>query len=63
MCVSANQFFNASWHLRTHWELDEQIAQKVQESENAERYITPIVAKGGAMQCDGEGTLITTRQK
>jgi agmatine deiminase len=48
--------------LRTHWELDEQIAQKVLESENTDRYKAPIVAEGGALQCDGEGTLITTRQ-
>jgi len=48
--------------LRNHWELDEQIAQKVLEVEDTDRYKAPIVAEGGALQCDGEGTLITTRQ-
>jgi len=48
--------------LRTHWELDEQIAHKVLEYENTDRYKAPIVAEGGALQCDGEGTLITTSQ-
>ena len=48
--------------LRNHWELDEHIAHKVLEIENTDRYKAPIVAEGGALQADGEGTLITTRQ-
>ena len=48
--------------LRSHWELDQQIAHKVLQYENTDRYKAPIVAEGGALQCDGEGTLITTRQ-
>jgi agmatine deiminase len=52
----------AAGGLRNHWELDEDIAQKVLEIENIDRYKAPVVAEGGALQCDGEGTLITTRQ-
>ena len=48
--------------LRNHWELDADIAHKVLELENIDHYKAPIVAEGGALQCDGEGTLITTRQ-
>ena len=48
--------------LRNHWELDAEIAHKVLELENIDHYKAPIVAEGGALQCDGEGTLITTRQ-
>lgn len=48
--------------LRNHWELDADIAHKVLELENIDHYKAPIVAEGGAVQCDGEGTLMTTRQ-
>ena len=57
-----NSWGGAMGGLRDHWELDEQIAQKVLEIEGIDRYQAPIVAEGGALQCDGEGTLITTRQ-
>jgi len=44
------------------WDLDDQVARKVLDIEELDRYRAPIVAEGGALQCDGEGTLITTRQ-
>lgn len=44
------------------WDWDDQIARKVLDIEGLDRYRAPIVAEGGALQCDGQGTLITTRQ-
>jgi agmatine deiminase len=44
------------------YDWDDQIARKVLDIENLDRYRAPIVCEGGALQCDGEGTLITTRQ-
>jgi agmatine deiminase len=44
------------------WDADDQVARKVLDIEELDRYRAPIVAEGGALQCDGEGTLITTRQ-
>ena len=44
------------------YDWDDQIARKVLDIEQLDRYRAPIVCEGGALQCDGEGTLITTRQ-
>lgn len=44
------------------YDWDDQIARKVLDIENIDRYRAPMVCEGGALQCDGEGTLITTRQ-
>ncbi len=38
------------------------VARKVLDIEGLDRYRAPIVAEGGALQCDGQGTLITTSQ-
>ncbi len=44
------------------WDRDEQIAHKILEVENTDRYCAPIIAEMGGIQCDGEGTVITTEQ-
>ena len=44
------------------WDWDDQVARKVLDIEELDRYRAPIVAEGGALQCDGQGTLITTSQ-
>ncbi len=44
------------------WDWDDQVARKVLDIEGLDRYRAPIVAEGGALQCDGLGTLMTTRQ-
>jgi agmatine deiminase len=52
-----------SWGgLYSPYDADDQIARKVLDMEGLDRYRAPMVAEGGALQCDGEGTLITTRQ-
>src|SRR5208283_2576942 len=44
------------------YDCDDQVARKVLDIEELDRYRAPMVAEGGALQCDGQGTLITTRQ-
>ncbi|MFC3533240.1 agmatine deiminase [Vogesella facilis] len=44
------------------WDRDQQIAQKILEAERAERYCAPFIAEMGGIQCDGDGTVLTTEQ-
>lgn len=42
------------------WDLDDQVARKVCEIENIDRYRAPIILEGGAIYGDGEGTVLVT---
>jgi agmatine deiminase len=44
------------------WELDDQVAAKVLEIESAPRYRAPFILEGGAIDVDGQGTLLTTEE-
>jgi agmatine deiminase len=44
------------------WDRDDRVAAKVLEIEGADRYRAPIVLEGGAIHCDGEGTVLTTEE-
>ena len=44
------------------WDMDEQVASKVLEIENVDRYAAPFVLEGGSIHVDGEGTFITTEE-
>lgn len=44
------------------WDLDEQVPIKVAEIERLDRYHVPMILEGGAINVDGEGTLITTEE-
>ncbi len=44
------------------WDKDDLIAQKMLEMENLDRYRSSLIAEMGGIQCDGEGTLLTTEQ-
>ena len=44
------------------WDQDDLIARKMLEIENLDRYRSPLIAEMGGIQCDGEGTLLTTAQ-
>jgi len=44
------------------WDRDDEVAQKVAEIEETDRYRAPIVLEGGSIHVDGEGTLITTEE-
>ncbi len=44
------------------WDLDDLVARKVLETERMDRYRSPLIAEGGGLQCDGQGTLVTTEQ-
>ncbi|QPC93665.1 agmatine deiminase [Mesorhizobium sp. INR15] len=44
------------------WDLDDALARKILETEHMDRYRSPLIAEGGGLQCDGQGTLITTEQ-
>jgi agmatine deiminase len=44
------------------WDRDERVAQKLLETERANRYRAPLVLEGGSIHVDGEGTVITTEE-
>ncbi len=44
------------------WDKDDKIAQKMLEIENLDRYRSPLIAEMGGIQCDGQGTILTTEQ-
>lgn len=44
------------------WDADDKIAQKMLEIENLDRYRSSLIAEMGGIQCDGEGTVLTTEQ-
>jgi agmatine deiminase len=44
------------------WDRDERVAEKVLETEGAERYRAPIVLEGGSIHVDGEGTVMATEE-
>ncbi len=44
------------------WELDDQVAAKVLEIESTPRYRAPFILEGGAIDVDGQGTLLTTEE-
>ena len=44
------------------WAQDDQIATKILEIENTDRYRCPLIAEMGGIQSDGQGTILTTEQ-
>jgi len=44
------------------WDKDDQIARKMLEVERMDRYRSDLIAEMGGIQCDGQGTLLTTEQ-
>ncbi len=44
------------------WDLDDLVARKVADIERVDRYKAPFVLEGGSIHCDGEGTLLTTKE-
>jgi agmatine deiminase len=44
------------------WDRDDAVAQKVLEIEQLDRYRAPMVNEGGAIHCDGQGTLLVTEE-
>lgn len=48
--------------LYASWANDDAMAARVCEVEGVDRYRAPIVAEGGAINVDGEGTLLTTEE-
>jgi len=54
--------FNA-WGNKYHpWTEDAQFASRVARASDISVYRAPLVCEGGAIHCDGEGTLLTTEQ-
>lgn len=52
--------FNSWGGLFESWERDNQVARRILEYENMDRYKSNIILEGGAIHVDGEGTLLTT---
>ncbi len=48
--------------LYSPWDLDDLVARKVLECERFDRYRSSLIAEGGGLQSDGQGTVITTEQ-
>jgi agmatine deiminase len=44
------------------WDRDAEVAQKVLEIENRDRYCAPFIMEGGALHTDGQGTVLTTEE-
>lgn len=54
--------FNAWGGLYRDWKADDALAQQILSHCNIPRYNAPLVMEGGAIDVDGEGTLIVTEQ-
>ena len=48
--------------LYSPWDRDDEVARKIAEIENADRYRAPFVLEGGAIHVDGQGTCLTTEE-
>ena len=48
------------WGQKAEYHLDARVARKMLEYEGIERVVAPIVAEGGSLEVDGEGTLLAT---
>ncbi|MDZ5452415.1 agmatine deiminase [Labrys sp. ZIDIC5] len=59
---SFNAYGGLNGGLYFPWDLDDQLAHKILEMEGMHRYRSSLIAEGGGLQCDGQGTLITTAQ-
>lgn len=57
-----NAYGGCSAGLYFPWDQDDLIARKVAEVEGADRYRAPLVAEGGGIHADGQGTLLVTEQ-
>ena len=54
--------FNAWGGLYTPSDADRKVAGQVLRHEGLERYQAPLVMEGGALHCDGQGTVLVTEQ-
>ena len=54
--------FNAWGGKHQPYDRDAEMAQRILEQAKLPRYAAPLVAEGGAIHVDGEGTLLTTEQ-
>ena len=57
-----NGYGGTNGGLYSSWELDNLVASKILEIERIPQYQCPVVLEGGAIQSDGDGTLITTEE-
>jgi len=56
---------NGHWNLLGSyfpWKLDDMVARKIIEIEQAKRYRCPLVLEGGAIHSDGKGTIIAIKE-
>ncbi|MBU3060192.1 agmatine deiminase family protein [Nocardia sp. NEAU-G5] len=58
--VAGVDFNFNGWGQKAECHLDARVARKVLDHVGVERVIAPIVAEGGALEVDGEGTLLAT---
>lgn len=58
--VAMTQFGFNGWGSKYSFDDDAQIAERVARSLGYRHYRAPLIAEGGGIACDGEGTIITT---
>ncbi|MQY22375.1 Agmatine deiminase [Nocardia sp. RB20] len=58
--VAGIDFNFNGWGQKAEYHLDARVARKMLEHAGIERVVAPIVAEGGSLEVDGEGTLLAT---
>ncbi|KAB7670750.1 agmatine/peptidylarginine deiminase [Bacillus sp. B1-b2] len=60
--AAVNWQFNAWGGKYSPWDLDNEVAPKILEKFQIEKFDAPLVMEGGSIHVDGEGTVITTEE-
>lgn len=60
--AGVNWNFNAWGGKYAPWDLDDEVAPKILEHYNINKFDAPLVMEGGSLHTDGEGTLLTTEE-
>jgi agmatine deiminase len=59
--LASVRFTFNGWGGKYTYEGDDRVAVQVQDALALPRFVSPLVCEGGAIECDGEGLLLTTR--
>jgi agmatine deiminase len=59
--VASVRFTFNGWGGKYTYEGDDRVASQVQDVLALPKFVSPLVCEGGAIECDGEGLLLTTR--
>lgn len=59
--LASVRFTFNGWGGKYSYEGDDRVARQVQDALALPKFVSPLVCEGGAIECDGEGLLLTTR--